>query len=420
MENAQTNIPLPAQTTYRLGKASTIILGILCLFLFGIAFTIMWFLVLSPEPGKENVILGLVLGASVTFSGVYLGLHTYKARLDLLPDRFRTQGAFLTRELAYASVAGFKRLEKNTGLGIQPIAGQGKSINASASFANSKELFAWIGENFTDLDAIAYQKAQELAAQEMAAALSDESLGADVEARASKIARALKLAKALNVAAGISMAWAWFYPNPWDWMIYVNAAIPAITLLVALFFRGIMRMHGNPAGGLPSIGFALFGPALVLAVRAVLDVSWLWSPHMAYVTAAFACVVYTLGHFAFRPMQKGWQLPALLLGLGFLYGFGTALPFNVLLDKNPAESYEVSVLDKSESHGKVTTYKVKVTAWGPFQEPVEVEVGSDEYDRYAIGELVYANLQPGAFGLQWYWLERPQQQQEEPGQPATP
>jgi len=85
-----------------------------------------------------------------------------------------------------------------------------------------------------------------------------------------------------------------------------------------------------------------------------------------------------------------------------LYAYGAITYADTRFDQSAVTPSPTQVLAKWESHGRSTSYDLKLAPWGPFDHPITVSVSSGLYSAVSEGDQVCMLLHPGAVGLAWY------------------
>ena len=90
--------------------------------------------------------------------------------------------------------------------------------------------------------------------------------------------------------------------------------------------------------------------------------------------------------------------------LFFAYSYGVVIHYNCHYDESEAELYTAKVLNKRVSSGKLTTYYLELTSWGPQPEIDEVSVVNDLFNRIEVGDQVTVYLQKGKLEIPWFFV----------------
>jgi hypothetical protein len=165
----------------------------------------------------------------------------------------------------------------------------------------------------------------------------------------------------------------------------------------------ILSRRKDPHPGLDLLSLL---PGLALASLAILYIHVVdWRP--ALTVAVIGALALTAGLWAIDNSLRG--RPVLLLFLllpNGAYAYGATVEANALLDRNPARVFEAEVVYKRVSTGRyVTSWHLELGAWGPIGAS-QVSVPRTLFDAVQMGGQVCALLQPGAFGISWYYLAK--------------
>lgn len=272
-----------------------------------------------------------------------------------------------------------------------------KPLSVNFLFERDAALDAWLA-SVPDLDAADRAGAE-------AALLASAELGADEEGRRAALARSHRIAKVLKGVAVVAAGWGLLLPRPYPIAIAVLAAIPLATLALVLTGGGRYAVEERRNEVRPGVGVPIFGPGVVLMLRALLDYQMVDVARVLGWTAVGAVALTALLLRGDAALRRRWYVPALILALVAPYPWGALNAADVLLDRTPAEVHEVPVLHKHVSSGKHTSYDLRLPPWGPVAEAQEVDVGQELYGEVEVGDVVCAHLRPGALGARWYVVD---------------
>jgi hypothetical protein len=96
-------------------------------------------------------------------------------------------------------------------------------------------------------------------------------------------------------------------------------------------------------------------------------------------------------------------LVALLLFAG-VYGFGSIAVADTEFDDSPPAAYTTTVVGGHVSHGKSTSYYLRLAPWGPVAYPDDVSVSRALYDSTHLGDTVCTTLHSGSLHAPWFRL----------------
>lgn len=106
-----------------------------------------------------------------------------------------------------------------------------------------------------------------------------------------------------------------------------------------------------------------------------------------------------------RPGLAGpMQLLILLALCGAALGYGGTALVDVRFDTSAPQTIRTTVSSMYVSHGKSTSYQLRLPPWGPRTAPSTVSVSSSLYGRLSPGDPVCIDLHPGAVGVPWFEL----------------
>lgn len=245
-----------------------------------------------------------------------------------------------------------------------------------------------------DLDALDRERAE-------AELLRQPEVGQTEEERRRALARARRVARAATIVTVGLLGWALFNPRPYEVVMATLAAIPLATMALLLAGRGLYAISDDRSEIRPSLMVPLFGPGLLLTIRAYFDLDVIDRAPPLVWTALVALALTALVMAGEPSLRRRWYAP-----LGVLL-FLAALPWgaiqmaNALLDRCEPEVLPVAVLDKRINSGKGARYNLRLAPWGP-QQVGEVTVDSDLYGAVEVGDAVCVAVWPGALGVRWF------------------
>mgnify|MGYP000535912247 CR=1 FL=1 len=357
--------------------------------------TIMPFVDESMDPSSALFFVPLGL-AMMAF--MILGIRdAYRGRLEVYSDRFVQYTWRREKQLLHSEVKGFRQIPQY--ILIESNNPEKKGLKISTYYGNLDELFYFLEQEFTDLDAQQY-------AEEEQKILDDPSLGLDTAERAQRLEQARLASQILNYAGLAILLWLLFYPTPYVWAMWAAIILPIITLPFIFIYKGIIRFDELNSSAHPSVFVAMVTPSLALALRAFLDYDLLhyrniWLP-IGIITLAFlGIIVRGTGEFDFQKPREYFKILGISLFFA-AYGFGAYVFLNCYYEDGEPYAYTAEVLDQRISDGsRYTSYYLELRSEeGPnFIE--EVEVTEDLYYTLDTGDQVGVFLWPGRLGTPW-------------------
>lgn len=91
--------------------------------------------------------------------------------------------------------------------------------------------------------------------------------------------------------------------------------------------------------------------------------------------------------------------------IGAAVGYGGAALIDVRFDSSPPQPYRATVASMYVSHGKSTTYQLRLAPWGPRTQPGTVSVSSMLYNQLNPGDTVCIALRRGALSVPWFEVD---------------
>jgi hypothetical protein len=161
--------------------------------------------------------------------------------------------------------------------------------------------------------------------------------------------------------------------------------------------------HTDDKGMYRGIGTLYLMPALMLAIRAFLDVrlvdGWDVLPFGLVLAALMAIAAVGADR---RLLQKPSSLIMAVI-VAMAYGYGAVAQADMLLDNGRPETF-TTVVQHEHIAGNYRTphrYILTVDAWGP-HEAGDITVSAATFAAVNRGDKVCIVVSPGAFGLPWY------------------
>ena len=328
--------------------------------------------------------------------GSYVLVYTFKSRIVLYADRIEWHGVKSVRSLRRDEIAGWRIIPTQyiSTLEVRSQILGAKKLKVSLMLNRDEVFDGWFA-GLPNLDT----REQ---AESLARVVEDQSVAATPEERAQKLAKAKSVANALSWAAGVTAAWGWLYPRPYEAAMATLGVIPAIAVIALATGQGLYQVEGRRHDARADLSVAFLVPGAVLALRSLWDFEFLeWMPilKMAIVASVILTILLVGADRGMR--ERRWAFLAFLL-LCFLYAFGAMAQANALLDHSEGQVFRTLVLAKRISSGKSTTYYFMVDPWGPRNKPNEVSVSRALYQATPIGDAVCVSLGKGALGAPWF------------------
>jgi len=383
------------QTTmreYKTAKGWAIFIYIFAPFLIGL---FGWLLVLpfldgNFEPNASWILIPVCIAMiALMVIGV---LDVYKGRLIIHDNSIKTISTFSNRELTFDEIKGFTVNEQY--IFIEPTSKEKKRIKISRYIGGDSEVIHWLSQNFPDLDI-------QNSIIEEEEILNDETFGWTKEIREEKLIRAKQISKFINWAAGLSAAWTFFYPTPYQYSIMTAIVLPIIALVVVKLSNGLIRVDEKKGSAYPSVIYAFIYPSLGIMLRAILDYD-IFDHSNVWLTATIITITFLFlllikqKEITFKKKLDYLTVSSLALFL-FAYSYGTVIHINCYYDNAEPKYFTAKVLEKRISSGRrSTTYYLELSTWGEQDKIDEVSVGEGLYNRIDIGDEVniYFNTIP--------------------------
>jgi hypothetical protein len=381
---------------YKIAKGSAIFIYLFTPLLIGL---FGWLLILpfqsgdfSPNASWILIPLSIAMIAIMIF-GV---IDAHKGRLIIKEDRIISVSLFSSKELHLDDIKGFTVNEHY--IFLEPNDKQKKKIKISKYTGGYSEILYWLTQSYPDLD-------QQNKIEEQQDILNDETIGWTREARKENLSKARQTARVINWTAGLTAAWTFFHPTPYQYSILTAMIIPIVALSVVKFSGGLIRVDDKKGSSYPSVIYAFIYPSLGIMLRGILDYNifdysnvWLTT---AITTLAFLFVLLMKQQeFTFKKKVDCLTVSSLALFL-FAYSFGTVIHINCYYDNSASKYFTAKVLDKRISSGKSTSYYLELSTWGQQKEVDEVSISKELYNRIKAGDEVNIYFRNGKLNIPW-------------------
>ena len=347
-----------------------------------------------------GTLLALVFfGIVCFFIGVYL-VWEVRVMLVTLDDQVLTQRTvFGNHSISLKELDGYREGEKEF-FQLVPIIG--KPLQLTKSIADRKELIEWIKENYEDVD----ERARE---QEEETLLEDERYGATREDREEALRKSRRLARMCNVAGPVIGLWGLFYPQPYELCMALAFLAPVLAVYLIWSSKGLIRFSTQKRSPYPGLDGLIWVPIFTGLLRAVIDYKlYEFSQHawLLLGMAAALLVLLTLAVTRGVMATEKRKTPIVIgvIAVGVVYCYGLLVIVNCHFDRARPDVWPVVVTGKRISHGKSTSYYVKVSPWGKYVDGKSVDVSKSFYNAVATGDSLRVILKPGKLGVPWYYL----------------
>lgn len=225
--------------------------------------------------------------------------------------------------------------------------------------------------------------------------------------------KAKTLSSYLNNVGLLLGLWLLIYPYPYEILITISLLYPFAALFLYYKYKGIITLEDDSKSKVdpkhPTLLSALVMPALGVTFRMLSDyepVSYancLWPIILIFIVLVLIVLLIQ------RPLSykvKLWSkinVNVLLFIIPFSYG--SCIAINCLYDQSAPKIYRATVLNKRSSHGKRTTYYLKLDKWGTRNEPEDVSVSESRFNATSIDQVMHVNVKKGALGIPWFYVE---------------
>ena len=247
---------------------------------------------------------------------------------------------------------------------------------------------------------------------------SDASLGTTPEERLQKLATAKAAAIALSLPAVAIAGTLWLASHTISFNLFgildlLLVIFPWIVLLLIALSPLLYTPISSKRDPRASLMFVLLASGLGLLASPFANLHAV-APQTLLAYASIPCLILAGVLYASVTKPKPQGLLIILLVAGGLYGYGLIQQINTQLDTSSIRQYSPSVLHKTTSSGRSTTYYLYLDPWDnpsnyqSGQQSVQppsyrkVSVSSALYHSVKIGDSVCITAHDGTLHLGWY------------------
>nr|WP_294894262.1 hypothetical protein [uncultured Pedobacter sp.] len=331
----------------------------------------------------------LILGA------ILIVLNLRRKKVVITQTKIIYTNLFSTKELDIDDIKGYRIDSKS--LKIVPKQAEDSSITIGNyfDFKGSKEIETWLRNNFQDQDAVDLETG-------LKGFLNDKTYGRSEDERNAKLKFSKELALAYNIWGG---AFGFIFP-------FINQKFAFIVLLLIplvgvalLFCSDLIKLSTIKSSIYPQIfiGFSIACAGLLIKNSGfnLLNLNKAWLPMIVFGLVILA-FLYLKG--INRSSSNLVSQIFIMVVLSAIYSFGCFITVNCVLDKSEPSLFKVAVLGKHISHGKSTSYYLRLNNWGPQQKICDERVSLKMFSNKHIGDFVTVSLKQGNLQAPWYLI----------------
>jgi len=363
--------------------------------LLGILLTLGGWLVSSTGGLGRDRTASLISAGFFLAGGIYMLARAYRSRLILDGSRIDVRGAFTERSADLGEIEGLRTIQTRNGSYKRlQLRNGARAITLFNDFDTDDDFRRWIAQ-VPDLDLADREALLDEIKQ-------DQQLGATPDERLAALATAKTIAVFLTIVTAVLAVAVNVTDDPLRLLTAVLLAIaPAAVLLLVWrspMLYAVFKRKKDPRAELVFVLFiASFG--FLIVNRGV---------HLVSVKP-LAPEMIALGLLCFAPVlvQKGDSASAISRGIALfffagLYGYAVSVAADTQYDHGQISPYRATVLGKYESHGRSTSYTLKLGPWGPFEGENRLGVSARAYGHTDIGDTVCLDLHPGSLHAAWF------------------
>jgi hypothetical protein len=343
---------------------------------------------------------GLVLAfffATVASAMAFYIIDTLKSAIILKPDRLEVHELWRVRRVLRSTIETQQVLHPPNSPAVLVVrlkAPSNLKIKLPIMWRTDSAWQAWFAA-IPDVDAEA-AKAFEGAIE------ANSELGTTPAERQQKLRTARSVTRiATWVNVGL-IAWAYIYPHPYEFVIFVLAALPWVAVCIMARSPGLYVLNAPRGSGRPDLTILLISPGFLLSIRALQDCHILDWQRLLLLATLVAMALMGGVLWALPSARQRLGVVALTLALLMSYGYGAAALGNAVLDRTQGSTYPTTVYGKHITSGRNRTPMMQLGPWGPRTMQEETSVPWEVYRSTTVGDKVCVLLHPGAFSVPWY------------------
>tara|TARA_B100000683_G_scaffold277528_1_gene336665 strand:+ start:558 stop:1601 length:1044 start_codon:yes stop_codon:yes gene_type:complete len=326
-------------------------------------------------------------------------MDVFKGKIILTEDKIIQRSTLINRSLDFDDIKGFFVSELQTI--IIPKDESKKRVIIKSSIEKRKELGEFLISNFANLNDLAIEL-------EEGDIVSNHKFGKTEAERELRLNSAKKTAKILNWGSGLIAAWYIFNPLLYNLVTWICILIPILIIACIVYFRGLLKIHDrDDQSAFPSVFNGLAYCCAAICLRSYFDYDLLYSNEIYLIAFIYSGILTSIILMITRNLElkaKKDLIVVLYIGLFFfVHGIGTIKTINCTLDNSPPKVYEAKVLSKRKDQGtKLTTYKFKLSPWGPFQDNNNINVNKILFEITSPNQNIHVCVYEGFFKIPWY------------------
>ncbi len=354
--------------------------------------------------GSADLLIPITCGFGALIL-IYVILSILKDKTEIWAERIRITKFYKTSQMLNADVSNFELIQNRNGTRVKVF---GKvTENSLLGGETEKDTFIILAlVEFKSWNISIVRDPVEIKTkEEHKHALEDEKLGSDETERKETLQKARRWGNILNISMIVISGWGWVYPKPYSLVVSLLMIMPIIAFGVVIRFKGALRFDAGTNKVYTSVATFLY-PIVILALRAYSDRFIMDQETMVLPVIIFTLIFVITAFYLSLEVRNNIRVAAYLLVGCLLFGYGTSVILNDLLDKEPSRKYVATVLNKRSSQGNRTvSYYMTLAPWGSQLFPREYKISSDVYydpnNKYSVQVRFYN----GAFHIPFIKFE---------------
>jgi hypothetical protein len=340
--------------------------------------------------------VGIIFGAFLIGAGLSFISEAAKFCIVIDDLSLTVTHAFSTQSVLLEEIAGFR-------MGSRVILLELKSGAQAVVLPNNiervEELRRWVNEKYEDIDSIH-------GAALMDEVIHDDRYGSTEEERAGRLAKARRL-MLYSMTTPLLILWVIINPRPFELLMLILLAIPAVAVAVTWSYRGIIQVSLSRKLPYPTLLVGIIGAefAASVAMYHVYKI-YLFGGHGWLLLVACSVALLLIWAVACRAAlstgNRRYAEYLLMLVLAGVYSYNALIYFNCMYDREKPAIWQAIVHWKYTQHSNSTTYYLGLSPLGRSLAHKPVAVEYEFYHSVAKGDSVKLEIHPGTCGIAWY------------------
>lgn len=192
-------------------------------------------------------------------------------------------------------------------------------------------------------------------------------------------------------------------------LVAVSIAVVPASILLVLYFRGLVWYNIRTTVPNPSPCFGMFVTSLSLTVAGTMNSFMAYSPLFVWslpiALVIWLAIIFTTSEFkAYTRLDIG-NMGAILF-ICYVFSFGALMNSNCVYDVKGSKIFPVAITEKKihENKDHEKSYFLLFTPVAGLDD-TQTEVHASFYHSLEVGDTIRFNLKEGVWGVPWYYLD---------------